>query len=266
MARKIKRKKKSGSEIKTIGMLNILRRVHLGGAINECVVEISKGVGKIEAVDITNSIICIAGGRVASKDISEEFGLGNVELLIKFLSTIEDEELSAKSASNVWTLKRNDGRRKMDYLLTNADLIGTNLKLEEEDDDPYEKMSEMMEYKAELTSTLIKDFLKFIGLLSTSDVTIIFDGEEELIFRLGAKDDHQIELSLSAEIEGEEGDGFQITINGEHLSKVFSVLEYDEDDPPTIGFADNEKPVMIESGDSAWFLLPLSEEYEEEDE
>lgn len=268
MAKKLKRrgeKKKSKKAIKTSGLVNLLKRVYLNGIFKECVLDIDKGTGRVEAVDITNSMIVVCSGRVGSKDITEELGLGNVELLINFLSTIDDEEMKSAYDTNTWTIQRSDGRRKLDYLLTNSDLIVTNINLdEEEDEDVYEKMSGMMEYKAELTATLIKDFTKFISLLTTKDVKIDFDGEDKLNFILGAPEDHQIQITLNAEIEGESGDGFEVTINGEHLKHVFSVIEYDDDDPPTISFADDETPVMVENGESAWFLQPLTGEYEEE--
>lgn len=265
MGKKLKRNR--SSSVKTVGLLNLLRRVHLAGAIGECVVTVTKGKGKVEAVDMTNSIICIANGRIASKKVTDTFGLGNLELLIKFLSTIEDDSLELSYTSNTMILKRQDGRRKLEYLLTAPELVATNLRLEEdEDEDPYDKMNNMMEYKAELTGTLIKDFLKFIGLLNTKDVRILFNGEDELTFKLGAPEEHQIELALSAEVEGEEEcDAFEVIVNGEHLSKVFGAIDYDSEDPPTISFADG-KPLLVESGDTAWFLLPLTGEGEYEEE
>lgn len=266
MSRKLKRKSKGKSDINTKAFKRMLRQIWLQGILNECVVEVKKGKATVEAVDITNSLIVLTTGSVMSKDSKLTLGLGNLELLINFLSNMEDKQLSFKKESNHLSIKRKDGRRKLDYLTTEPDLIATRLIEEDNDAEPYDTFSKMTEFEAILSPTFIKDFLTYVGLLKTKDATLIFDGEEELKFILGDPDEHQFEVTLGNEVEGEaeesDEDGFKVMINGEHLSHVFKIIDYDEEDPPKIKFAE-DVPIMIEVDNTAWALLPIVEEREE---
>jgi hypothetical protein len=262
MARKLKRKKKSESSIETNKLLTMLRQVWLQGVLNECVVEVKRGKAKIEAVDMTNSLIVLTTGTVFTKNAKATLGLGNLELLINFLSSLEDKQLSFKKSSNHLSIKRQDGRRRLDYLTTEPDLIATRLIEDDNDAEPYDTFSAMTEFEVELTPTFIKDFLTYVGLLKTKDATLIFDGEEEVKFILGDPDEHQFEITLGNEVEAEaEADPFKILINGEHLSHVFKVIDYDEKNPPIMKFAE-DVPIMIEYKKTAWALLPIVEESE----
>ena len=269
MAKKKKRNKKT---IKTEAMLSLLKQINLGGVVEECSIDIKKGKGHIEVVDITDSMVIIADKNIASKGVTCNLGFGNLELLISFLSTIEDSKIhmNYKTGDEILTLQRTDGRRKLNYLLSLVELIATNLSMEEDDDedeDAYQQMKDLMEYSVDLTPTLIKDFLKYISILKSKETTIYFDSEEETItFKLGNKDDHQFELVLSEEVESENDDSneFEMVINGEHLAKVFATIIYDDEDPPKLSFSE-ENPIMIETEGISWSLKQLAE-FEDEGE
>ena len=255
-------KSKDKSTIKTQQCLMMLRQIYLGGLLEECMVGIKKGKAKVEAVDITNSLIVICNKSIASKDITTELGLGNLDLLLKFLSAVEDPKLyfKYKDGASKFELTRKDKRRKLNYLLTQPELIATQLQVDEdlEDENPYDKMKNMMDYSVELSSSFMKDFLTYIGLLKTKDVSIEFDGEEEVTFICGGTNDHKFELVLSTRVEGDEGDPFEIKINGEHLGRIFNVVDFDDDNPATLSFAE-DKLVMIEDGSTSWALVPLTD-------
>jgi hypothetical protein len=258
-----KQKRRGKSIVKNENLANMLRQVHLGGIIDECLLDINNGKGLIEAVDITNALIVVTKGKIMDKGAEEQLGLGNLELLIKFLNTIEDDELAIDISNLYFTLKREDGRRKLEYLLTQPDLIATKVHEEDDDGDSYKKMKSLIENSADLTSTFIKDYLNYINMLKTKDTTISFDGDE-LTFICGGTDDHRFELTLSSEVEGEE-EGYDNKVNGEHLARILSIIDFDEDDPPQIHMAE-EKPVLVEDGNALWALLPLYAVQESEDD
>lgn len=238
----------------------MLRQIHLGGLLEECVLEIKNGVAKVEAVDITNSLIIICKKPIMGKDTSIDLGLGNLSILIKFLSTVANDKLAFKHNDTGFELKKTNGRRKLAYLLTNPELIATQLQADEKrKKDPLKKIQRMMEQNIELTQSFIKDFLSYITLLKTQDVSIEFDGEEEITFVCGGKNDHNFELTLSTEVENEEGeDAFNIKVNGEYLASIFSTINFDEDHPPTLSLAEG-KLVTIENDNAVWALVPLAE-------
>ena len=100
-------------------------------------------------------------------------GLGNLELLIKFLSTLEEDKVifnEKKKDDYKFFIQRADSRRKLEYLLTGTDLIATKLETEKKKKSTYKRMTEMMDNNVELTSTFIKDFLSYISLLKTKNV------------------------------------------------------------------------------------------------
>jgi hypothetical protein len=262
MARKLKRKKKSESSIETNKLLTMLKQIWLQGVLNECVIEVKHGKATVEAVDMTNTLVVLTTGMVMTKDTDTILGLGNLELLINFLSSLEDKQVSFKKSSNHLSITRQDGRRKLDYLTTEPDLIATRLIEDDNDAEPYDTYSAMTEFEVELSPTFIKDFLTYVGLLKTKDATLIFDGEEEVKFSLGDPDEHQFEITLNNEVESEaESDPFKVLVNGEHLSHVFKIIDYDEKDPPIMKFAE-DVPIMVEYKKTAWALLPIVEESE----
>lgn len=263
----IKRRNKKGKKgdvtVKSQTFADMLRQVNLGGTIQECVLEVKKGKGVIEAVDMTNAIIVSTKAKIMGKDISQKFGLGNLELLIKFLQTIDDTNVQFKTSDLYFTLKRKDGRRKLEYLLTQPDLIATKIyEKDKKGRSVYEVYVGMTTHRAELTSTFIKDYLNYVGMLKTKDTTLRFD--EDLTFICGGEDDHQFELVLSSEVEGDD-ESFENKINGEHFAKVLGTLDFDEDEPPVILFADGT-PVVIEESNTIWALVPLYEVQEEEND
>ena len=256
-------KKKKNSTIRTGNFLNMLKQVHLNGVLEECVLEVKKGKGKIEAVDMTNSLIVISENPIMSKDITTTLGLGNLELLIKFLSTIDEDKVifkNKKKDDHKFFIQRSDSRRKLEYLLTDEDLIATKLETEKKKKSTYQRMAGMMDHSVELTSTFIKDFLSYISLLKTKNVLMKYNHKKEIIlFVCGSSNEHRFRLTLSNSVEGNEEDkSFDIRINGEYLSRIFSVINFNDDEPPTLSFAD-EKPIMVEDGKTAWALIPIED-------
>lgn len=273
--RKLKRNKDK-NRIITGALINMLKKVHLGGAINECLLQVHKGQGHIEAVDMTGNLIIISDQVIWRSSDSEDLGLGNVELLIKFLGTLNDEKTSFKIEDLVFLIQRKDKRRKLTYQLSEPETIATRLVFEDDDDEEenaYEQIMEMVEYKADLTQNLVKDYLSYVTMTKQKDTRVVFK-DDTVIFKIGEHDDHKIELVLeneTEEIDDPDGDEFSVQVNGDHLSKIFSIIEFDDEDPPTISLSSKDgAPVIIQSGSeedeqTTWSLLPLSDmEMEEE--
>jgi hypothetical protein len=247
-------------QIVTKSMLSILKQTHLSGTINECVISIEKGKGTIEAVDITNTLVFISTASVASKKVSCTIGLGNIEMIIKFLSTMTDSNLHFKLTDDRMLISRKDKRRRLDYLLTQPSLVGTRLRLDDEDEDvdPLEAYLNTIEVRAELNESFVKDISSYLSTLKTKSLSIKVK-DKDVAFTLGPKTEHQFKLSLPL-MDSKDND-FSLKINGEYLAKILSSVEFDEDNVPTIGFSE-EGPVVIECDSSMWAITP-SEEMEE---
>ena len=262
----------SKSIIKTKNFLNTLKRVYLGGIIEECVLEINKGKCLIEAVDMTNHLIVLIEKSIMSKDVDKtNLGIGNMDILIKFLATIEDDKLAFRKRRNKIFMQRGDRKRSLEYLLTDEELISTRLNIgdggKKEKENTKKKIAEMMDYSVELTQSFIKDFLSYIGFLKTKSVMIKYNSKkDQVLFTCGSINDHRFRLILDSSVETSESDDiFGIKVNGDYLSRILSVMNFSggEDEPPTLSFA-KEKPIMIEYEGAVWALLPLDLEEEEE--
>lgn len=256
MARAIRKRSKE-AKIRTQNFIDLLSHVHLGGLISECIVMINKGKAKIEAVDPTQSLVVVTTANIMSKHMSIDLGLGNIDLLIKFLATIDDNDIAIKHKQSVFTLKRKDGRRKLDYLLTQPEYINTKLVEEDDKKDPYKAYTGLTTVNAELTPTFIKDYLNYVGMLKTKDTTVHVD-EDEIKFTCGGMDDHQFELSLSSDVNYDADEPFESKANGEHMAKVLSTVsnEFDQNEPPIIMIGEGV-PTVIENGPSMWAVMPL---------
>lgn len=271
--------KKKKSKIFVQSLLSMLKEVNLNGIIKECFLSVEKGQGYINAVDATGNLIVLLRSKIMTKNSSMELGLGNIELLIKFLSTLNDEKSLFKHAERRLNIRRLDGRRKLSYHLTEADVIASRIQFDDEDEEAtaYEDMMETVSIRVELTQSFIKDYISYFSMMPNEDVDVAFkfDGEETLSIIIGEQGDHKFDLELSnpvEELDSDDSEEFEVKINGAHLSKIFGILNFDEEDPPTINITGETRSVIVHNGDddevSAWALVALAdiETVEEEDD
>ena len=175
----------------------------LGKKVSDALSQTIKGmsdIGKatIEAIDITNTIIFVSTLSVASKKLQGTFGLGSVELIIRFLSTMKDPKLNVKISENRLCISREDNKRRLDYLLSQPELIATRPMIENTDIKKH--ILDGVEVTGTMNESFVKDFNSYITTLKTKIVTITID-DESIEFALGPKSEHQFEAPLHALVE-----------------------------------------------------------------
>lgn len=252
--------------LNTKGFLTALKQTHLSGIIEECEVNIKKGKGIIEAIDISNQIIVFTEQKIiTNRKVNMPIGLSNLDLLIKFVQSLdsEGEEVAVEFGRRNMLLKAQQKKRMLDYILTEPDLIMTRPDYDEEDESPKEKILNLMEYKASLSYSSIKDFLSYIGLLKSKETKVSI-WKKKIKFICGGELEHQITIDLD-DRANKKAEGFSVKVNGEHLARVFQTIDYDQDEPPEIHLA-NQKPVVIICGKATWALMPLIELGEEDED
>lgn len=238
-----------------------IKRVHLGGAINECVLNVSKGKASVEAIDITNSIVVLEKRTIGEKTLSFDVGLGNLEILSKFLTSLEDKELLVRTKEGRMIIGNKQWARKIDYLTTIPDLISTRLPPSKKQS-PREKFREMPVAHLPLNQELVKDVMGYLNALKIRVATIWID-KGKAKFILGTATDHRFEAYI-AKVKNQELDGFKMKVNGDFLIKILSVLDFsNEEEIPTIGIAENS-PLVLENGNTIWALVPLDDSTGEE--
>lgn len=258
-----RRNKKERSTINRLGLLSLLKKIYLGGAIDECVIQISKGQIEAEVVDITNNIVVITNSRSASPKLgSISVGLGSVDTILKFLGSISAKDLDVKISGDGsrFELGVNKWKRKLNYLASMPELISTRLRMDADDDTNYKKQfKDMAEVSFELTQEDAKDLISYISVVRSKIVTITANEEDLVKIVVGKSTEHQFELTIEEDLLGDDPEGdFVIVTNGENLAKVLAAVEFDEDNPPMVGLAE-DSPITITDGDTIWGLTPVED-------
>jgi len=265
----MKRRNKSAGKltIRTKNFIALLKRVHLGGIIEDAVAVINGKKCSIEAVDLSNNLVVVTSA-VISKQKSGELllGLGGIESLIKFFGTIKEPVINTSLSENKLVFIRKDKRRQMKYLLSDPSMVATVLDKDDPEENTAELFRGMQEYKVTLTREVIQDFHSYIGLSKSKTTEIAYDGPE-ITITIGSDIEHQFSITIDSEVEDINGDGDDITlkVNGDFLDKVLSAIEIDEENPPQLWIGDS-KPMLITDAETIWALLPSAEGETEEEE
>jgi hypothetical protein len=269
--RKIKRKnqKSHKAEIKRVQFIEMLKKIYLSGAIRECLIVFDNGRAMSEAIDITNSMIVLAESetiknnpkyKMASNDFSAEIGLGDVEILIKFLSSVDGEKINiSMSGENRVTFSSAGGKRKMIYLLTIPEMIPTRLRIEEDDDTDYRNhYLSMTEAVIEITQEDAKNLISYIN-LSRSKLVDIAIRDEIAVFTIGSGSEHK--FSVEMDLEKWPGKNFEIQVDGKNIATILSNCIFAEDDPTTINLGE-EASVVILDATTFWSITTIEDDDE----
>ena len=108
---------------------NLLGNVHLGGVLDECVLELSKGIAKVNAIDLSNSIFLSCSEAIADIDEKQKIGIGNLAILCKYLEGAEQVSFTAKEA---WLVVKKKGCGQIKVKLLKTDAVPTALTEKED--------------------------------------------------------------------------------------------------------------------------------------
>lgn len=225
----------------------LLEKACLNNLIAECALNVSDGTGKIVAVDPTNSVLLSVENEI---DLQEgEYGLTNIPLLIKFLKSCQDEEVSYTiSKDEKWLTLRRKSHGKLSILLTeDSNLIST--KLEEEPD--MEKYVEDYEFSIELTKSFIEDAMYYMGLVNEQGVQFnVKNGKTKLLTTTNQSQYFEVPLDTV-----DSDDDFAVDILSDQLHAVLSILDPNE---KITMHLKSEFPIIIQQGESNyWALTPV---------
>ena len=254
-----KNKENNSSILKVKPFIRLLKRIHLGGIIDEFVFQFKNNDAIVESIDLTNSIIVFSNETILKSSLGNlKLGFGNVEVLLKFLSTIPDSQILIENQNNKLIFKRKDSKRSLIYLIKDPEVIPGALR----DNEKKEDFLDLQEYSIPLNQVVVKDILSYISSLKTKTVTINYNRKDGVEFVCGDKNEHQLKIVIDDNIKKIDRDAsknISISINGEFLSKILNVLEFDETDNPILYFA-NENPIVVQSQNTYWALKPIMEE------
>ena len=259
-----RKKKTKSNNTNTVFKINrfskLLKDVYLGGTIEDCVIDLKGKTARIEAIDLSNTLIVISKIDIFKSKVNEmSLGIGNIDVLIKFLKTISDTKINAVLNPDDYKmiLKRSDARRKLTYILTEPELIPSRNERDNPEEDIKNKYIDIQDYSIKLNSLFINDLLKYISLSKSLDLNISFK-DEKIVFLCGNENNNQFELTLDGKIKKLSSgvDDINLNINSELIASILNNIDYDEDNPPVLYIGDSQ-PIAIEEDNTLWAISPI---------
>lgn len=243
----------------SVKLSKLLKRVYLGGIIEEAVVDMDTYT--IQAVDVTNSLFLKVTEDGTEKGIGK-IGIGNLSLVTKFLDTFKGE-IGIKKNGNRLVIS-SEGRGELKYLMVDPDFIPTIVN-----EDNTEALLSPCVIKVDLEKTVCTNFSTYFSLLKPKSAKIIYDTNSKAVsVESGLLSDHQFNLpiGIATVLGGKDApqpESFSISVFCQHFDQILNVLEWDEKNKPWILMAPEHPLLVVLNDKNIWALLPLAETIEE---
>ena len=242
--------------VSTNRLVLLLRRIYLEGKMKAgCLIELEDGIGSTQAMDTDGSVFLSCSSRLADSSVKWVLGIGDLDLMIKFLSTVEEKKVSLKLERNRLTVHR-PKHGSLKFLLTDADVVPTIV----EDLNTTKKLVKQCKYSLIITESVRDDVVRYINMLGTRNVTLKF-AKGLVTLRGGLDTDHQYSLTMGRTERGDSAEAFHLQFYGDTLVKVFDILEYGEKiKKPKLLFGEDKPIVVKQNKGNLWALLHSEEE------
>lgn len=242
-------------------LLQMLNSVHMDGAINECVVEIEKGVGRIRAVDLSYSVFVSVQAKVGGELLIDNSKLGilNIGEIIGVLGKSEGLQLKLSSDGKKLScrIKGEQLNGSVNFRLGDPDVIPTKVYKEKE----WAKIEEMLKSPTLMTfgldSGFVASFLYFNSLFDCTAATFKVSGGKINVKGESKSKSSSFNLSLSdKDVNGKAIDSkveVVTPVQGKILASVLRQLPREETGA-TLGVGEG-LPLIIRQGESNMWLL-----------
>lgn len=255
----MKKKKKSSkfTQINSLTFGNFLKRVYLGGNIEECVLRIVNGKAEVAAVDMSNSL-CLHCQEDIPIPSDHEVGITDLSVMCKLFGN-EDRKISIGFEKNKIVVSyQKHGTIRL--ALSDPDTVpttsvsdnGTRLY------GVYKKILKDMEYNVKLTKEVVNDYKHVSTLLKTKGVVIKIDNGK--VFLTSAP----LEANTFKITVGKTK--FKGSLSKELYSKYFisilDILDFESPEViPEILFSPKAEPIIIRQDEvNLWCLAPACED------
>ncbi len=229
--------------------LGLISRVWLGGIIEECVLEVREGVGKIQAVDTTNCMFLVS--EVPIKGMEDTtIGVSSLSILCRFFSNSGPDKVILNVVEGKWLVLERQGHGSVRLLLIEPDLVSTAFSSV----DARQKALVGCAQHMELTKQLMDDFLYCTDLLKSQRVNI--EVRERKIYITSGNDEIN---QFRVELGDTEAAEFVIQVHADKLISVVKALDWTVGEKPQMFFGDGV-PLVIQQGElGLWALIPVGE-------
>lgn len=236
----------------------LLKKVYLGGMVEEAVVDFDNI--EVQAVDPASIVfLSVAETSKAASDAKDigRVGIGSptLSLLIKHLESIKGEVSISKKANRLVVAAK--GRGEVKYLTVEEEFISTVV-----DGNNIDEVVAPCILSVDITAQFCADFNSYMSLLKTKAAKFCYDHKTKTVHvESGLESENQFNIPVGkAELSDNPPTGdFDITVYGNPVSQIFSVLEWPEKEKPTILMAPEHPLVVIQDDNNIWACLPLTD-------
>lgn len=245
-----KGKEEKENKVSGRGLFSLLKRVHLSGLINECVLSVEEGLAKVQAVDMSNSVFVSSKEKISGiKDMT--VGVGNLPTLTSFLSDGSDVELTI---SEKYLSLRKPNRGTIRTILLVKEQVPTATQGDGEE--TVKKVLGFVKSTIPLSKTKVADLVEYISMVGCGSVFFRiksglvladngFTSEQQFSLRLGKVDEKSEELSVE--------------VYSQYLLAVLKNLEWPEKNPPKLGLGGKVPLLIQQDKENLWALTPIME-------
>ena len=244
----MKKEKATENEINGKQFGTLLANVSLEGLIEECVLEVSKGVGKIRAVDMSNSVFVSVSSPLAGL-ADGTYGLGNIGTMNRFLTSFQDEDmLTCVIEGSKLTLSKK-GHGRAGFTLLKPEEVPTVVQQE----NPEKKLLGVAVEKFTVSKDGMEKFAYYMGLFS-SQMVVIRCKKEQMSLSSPSFENNTFHMRLG----GASAKDFSTTVYAANLLKVLRLLFAQGAEKVEI-LSGEGAPVVLKVKDNLWALTPIAE-------
>lgn len=234
-------------------LLRMLKRAHLGGIVEEAVVDLD--TYSIQAVDITSSLF-VNVAEDGDIDGIGTVGIGNLALVCKYLETFKGDVSLAIDGNRL--IISSQGRGKLKYLTTDPEFIPTAVK-----EGNVGALLEQCAISVALEKAACADIVTYFGLIKPKSAHFKYEAKSKTVtVESGLASDHQFALPLGkAKIISGGKSSFSVEVYSEHVGAIFGVLDWSDEKEKPMLFMQDQHPIIVRQNDkNIWALLPLGED------
>ena len=263
MKKKKKSKKSRFTQMNPITFGNFLRRIHLGGNLEECVIKITNGIAEVAAVDISNSLYLHC-----QEDIpiigNHEVGITDLGIMCKLFSN-EDRKISMGFEKNKLIVSyQKHGTIRL--ALADPDTIPTTVVTEDgvRMYKTYQKIIKDVVNEVKITKEVVNDYKHISTLLKTKGVVIkVNNGKVFLTSAPLEANTFKITVG-NTEFKG----SLSKELYSKYFTSIMDILDFENPDVvPKILFSEKTEPIVIcQDKYNLWSLLPACEDISSQEE
>ena len=223
----------------------LLQRVCLGGLVEECVLNVEKGVAHIRAVDMTNSVFLSVTSKVGPFP-DGDYGLGSLSTIIRFLDGEAEYSITLKN-DKITLLRKNHGK------ITLALLKPSEVPTAVAHTDSEKKLLAVSTIQLNFTQEHAERFGFYMGVVASQSVSLQ-GADGKVTLKSGEFEQNKFSIPVGKY----EGKDFTVSLYGSFLLKVLNALPWTEETKPLLLVGD-KSPLLIRLGNkNLWALTPVS--------